>query len=77
MAAFIILPFNPSHQEVETALNLSAVYETIDVKSIDRLSFRTSCAVASWEEEKEKDKNIFSELEPNGSGVMEILKFYI
>lgn len=79
MAAFIVLPFDPSHQEVETALNLSAVYETVNVKSINRLSGRTSCAVASWEddgeEEEEKDRNILSKLEPTSSGAMEIMNF--
>ncbi len=41
------LPCDPSHQEVQTALDLSAVYETVDVESINSLSGRTSCAVAS------------------------------
>lgn len=40
------LPFDPSDQEVQTALDLGAVYEAVNVKSIDRLSGWTSCAMA-------------------------------
>lgn len=49
------LPFNPGHQEVQTALDRSAVYETVDVKSIYCLSGGTSCALASWEEDEEEE----------------------
>ena len=42
-----LIPFDPSHQEVKTALDLSAVYKTVDVKSINSLSVLTSCAKTS------------------------------
>lgn len=56
MATIISLPSDPSHQEVQTALDRCAVYETVDVKSIDGLSGWTSCAMTSWEEDEEKEE---------------------
>lgn len=56
MAAVIGLPFDPSHQEVQTALNLGAVYETVNVVSINGLFFLTPCTMACWENDKEEQK---------------------
>ena len=41
---------------MQTALDRSAVYETVDVQSVNSLSGWTSCAVASWEEDEEEEE---------------------
>lgn len=38
----VCLPLNPSHQEVQTALNLCAVNETVNVTCVDSLPRSTS-----------------------------------
>jgi len=58
------LPFDPSHQEMQTALDLRAVYKTVDVESIYCLSSGPFfCALASWEgdeEQEEEEEHIHS-----------------
>lgn len=41
---------------MQTALDLSAVYETVNVESVDSLSGWTSCATANWEEDEEEEE---------------------
>lgn len=52
----ISLPFDPGHQEVQTALDRGAVYETVNVESVDGLSVYASCAVTSCEEDEEEEE---------------------
>lgn len=41
------VPLDSNHQERQTALDLSAVHETVNVVSVDGLAVRTSSAMAS------------------------------
>lgn len=50
------LPVDASQEEVQTALNLGAVYETVDVESIYSLSGWTSSPMTSWEPADEKGR---------------------
>lgn len=50
---------------MKTALDLSAVYETVYVECVDRFSARTSaaCAPANWEKgEEDEEKTVNREL---------------
>lgn len=56
------LPFYSRHQEVKTSLDLSAVYETFYVASIDRFAVWISpaCAMANWEKKKMRRKQLIT-----------------
>lgn len=60
------LPFDASHQEVQTALNLGAVYKTVDVQSIYSLPGCTSCPVTSWGTMDKKEKTNMESASRNG-----------
>lgn len=61
------LPFDSGHQEVQTALDLSAVYETVNVKSINGLSGWTSCAMASWKDDGEEQEKRLRHIKSAGT----------
>lgn len=48
------LPSDPSHQEVQAALDLCAVYETVDIRSINGFSGWTSCTFTNWRKKKHR-----------------------
>lgn len=50
------LPVDARQEEVQTALNLGTVYETVNVVSIYSLSAETPCPETSWETTKKKGK---------------------
>lgn len=50
------LPFDPDHKEMQTALNLGAVDEAVDVKSVYSLPVWTSCPMTSWAATDKKQK---------------------
>lgn len=51
------LPVDARQEEVQTALNLGTVYETVDVASVYSLSAETPCPETSWETTEKKGKN--------------------
>ena len=51
----LYLPFYSRYQEMQTALDLSAVYETVYVTGINGLSVLTSCAKTCYEEDEEEE----------------------
>lgn len=52
------LPLDSCDHEVQTALDLSAVYETVNVRGIDILSSGASCAFAGWEEDEDEYRKL-------------------
>lgn len=50
------LPFDASQEEVQTALNLGAVYEAVDVESVYSFSGQTFCPMTNWKTTDKKGK---------------------
>lgn len=57
---------------MQTALDRSAIYKTVDVQSVNSLSGWTSCAVASCEEDEEEEEDLQDEL----SHLNHVMLFY-
>lgn len=51
------LPVDARQEEVQTALNLGTVYETVDVASVYSLSAETPSPETSWETTEKKGEN--------------------
>lgn len=48
------LPVDARKEEMQTALNLGTVYETVDVESVYCLSAETPCPKTSWENDRKE-----------------------